>query len=135
VLRSAEIDTDLGINLPRVKADPIQVQQVTLNLLVNALDAVESCDLARRRIVVRTQRSGAGRVRVRVDDRGCGLTEENRSRLFQSFHTTKSKGMGLGLSICQSIMHAHGGRIWAENRADDGVSFQFEILEADAVPT
>jgi PAS domain S-box-containing protein len=135
VLRSAEIDTDLGINLPRVKADPIQVQQVMLNLLVNALDAVESCDLARRRIVVRTQRSGAGRVRVRVDDRGCGLTEENRSRLFQSFHTTKSKGMGLGLSICQSIMHAHGGRIWAENRADDGVSFQFEILEADAVPT
>jgi signal transduction histidine kinase len=103
-----------------VEADPIQIQQVLLNLLRNAGEAVQGCE--RREVEIRTLRAD-DEAEIRISDTGCGLNEEARNRLFEPFVTTKPQGLGLGLSICRGVVERHGGRIWAEDRDGGGTVF------------
>jgi signal transduction histidine kinase len=99
----------------------------SLNLIINAFDATSDTPLSRRKLVVATERDGDSVTRVSVRDYGVGISEEARERLFEQFFTTKSKGLGMGLSIVRSIVESHGGRIAAENVNDGGARFQFTI--------
>jgi len=113
--------------LPMVEGDPVQLQQVLLNLIINAFDAMRDTPLTRRKVVITTERDADGFTRVSVRDYGVGISEEARERLFEQFFTTKSKGLGMGLSIVRSIVESHGGTIAAENADGDGARFQFTI--------
>lgn len=111
-----------------VQADKTQIQQVTLNLVMNAIDAMRAQPATqRRRLHISLSRSGEGAVRVSVRDSGCGMPREKLSTVFDAFWTTKPQGMGLGLAVCRSIVEAHGGTIWAEANRDRGVTFIFEL--------
>jgi PAS domain S-box-containing protein len=124
--RGAEVTTRLTM-LPIVHGDQVHVQQVVMNLVLNALEAMAESATHRRRIEIATGRSDDGQVQVTVADTGPGIRPEHLALLFDSFFTTKQNGMGLGLSIARSIVEAHGGRIWAENGAVGGASFHFSI--------
>ena len=106
-----------------VEGDPVQIQQVVLNLIMNAMDAIGDANVERRRIRVRLATDGEGMAVVQVSDRGEGIPDENLPHLFESFFTTKSHGMGLGLSVSHSIVKAHGGRIQARNNSHGGATF------------
>jgi C4-dicarboxylate-specific signal transduction histidine kinase len=121
--RGITVKLELSPDLPPVHADKVQLQQVFLNLLNNACDATEAVD-ERPALTVRTVRED-GKVVVSVADRGGGIAAEGMERIFEPFFTTKASGMGLGLSICRTILQAHGGRLWAENRQDGGAVFHF----------
>jgi len=126
------IDVELGRNLPLVTGDPVQLQQVLLNLVVNACDAMTNCDAPERRLLIRTgteTRNGNGNcaVLVSVTDRGGSIPEEKMEQIFEPFFTTKAKGMGLGLSVCHTIIAAHCGKLWATNNADCGATFHFSL--------
>jgi signal transduction histidine kinase/ligand-binding sensor domain-containing protein len=110
-----------------VQGDAIQLQQVLVNLLLNAADAVADAPPDRRRLAVRLQDEPPGRVRVSVSDSGPDVPEEVFVRLFEPFFSTKSDGLGLGLSLSRSIVEAHGGRLWAERAAEGGSVFQLEL--------
>lgn len=110
-----------------VKADRIEIEQVVLNLIRNASQAMEGRE--RRRLRLSTQ-SRDKMVEVAVADTGCGLTSEVRAHLFESFFTTKPQGVGIGLSICRSIIENHGGRLWADDNADGGATFRFTLKAA-----
>jgi PAS domain S-box-containing protein len=112
--------------VPKVRADRIHVKQVLLNLIFNAMDAMESTPLDERSILVTTA-AGANKVRISVRDCGHGIPETHVTKIFESFFTTKSDGMGLGLSISRSLVLANGGRIWAENNADRGATVSFTL--------
>ncbi|MET0502701.1 MAG: ATP-binding protein, partial [Candidatus Binatia bacterium] len=118
---------ELDAGLPPVRGDKVQLQQVVLNLLLNALDAMKQCFGVERHAVVRAELDGAGMVRVAVGDHGTGLRVENLDEIFQPFFTTKRDGLGMGLSISRSIIGAHGGRLWAENNPDQGATFYFTV--------
>lgn len=124
--RNIEIDSQLAPDLPAVLADNVQIQQVLLNLLLNAMDATVAID-ASHRVLVRTCRDDQDTVAVEVLDRGCGITEEQLQRLFTPFFTTKSSGMGMGLSICRSIINAHGGQLNYYPNPDGGSIFKFTL--------
>jgi len=111
--------------LPRVLIDKIQVEQVVINLVRNSVEAMQY--VAHRELKVSTSRDEEGGVKVTISDTGPGLPPEVASRLFHPFVTTKEKGMGIGLSICHSIVEAHGGRIWATPGEKGGVSFHFRL--------
>jgi signal transduction histidine kinase len=117
-----------------VEGDPVQVQQVVLNLIMNAMDAIGDAGLDRRRIRVRLATDGEGMAILQVSDRGEGIPDENLPRLFESFFTTKAHGMGLGLSVSHSIVKAHGGRIQARNNSHGGATFVVS-LPLGASPT
>ena len=122
------LQSELADDLPPVVADRIQLQQVLLNLLRNAFEAVAGLDDRSRQVVVRTEREGDDRVRVTVRDTGVGVDRQRAERLFDAFYTTKSDGMGIGLSISRSIIHSHRGRIWASPNDDaPGSTFAFSI--------
>ncbi|WP_324749678.1 PAS domain-containing protein [Sphingomonas sp. LY54] len=108
-----------------VEADSIQIQQVLINLVRNAIEAMK--DLPRREVTIATRAVGGGLVEVSVADTGTGLSEEVADALFSPFRTTKSEGMGIGLSISRTIIEAHGGKIWAENRPEGGAVFRFTL--------
>jgi signal transduction histidine kinase len=126
------MEIDMAPDLPTVLADPVHLQQVLLNLILNAMDAVEDVAAARRKVTVRAQRHGAGEIEVAVEDSGPGIAPEGLGRLFEPFFTTKANGMGIGLSISRTIIEAHGGRIWAENNAGEGATFRFTLPLAEA---
>jgi signal transduction histidine kinase len=114
-----------------IMGDPVQIQQVLINLVLNAMDAVADESEARRTVVVSVAKGERGAV-LAVRDRGRGIAPEHRTKLFESFFSTKPNGMGLGLSITRTIVEAHGGRVWAESGPDDGAVFQVELPLASA---
>jgi signal transduction histidine kinase len=118
---------ELTASLPRVKADSVQLQQVLINLLLNACDAMREIPATVRGLMVRTGLTADGSVCVSVVDQGSGVAAEALEKIFDSYFTTKPTGMGLGLSVCRSIVRAHGGRIWAENNQGRGASFHFSL--------
>jgi two-component system sensor kinase FixL len=116
VTRNVTVDTRLDPDLDLVLADPVQVQQVLLNLIVNASEAMVGNPPGERLLTIATRAVEEGRaVECSVADRGPGIREEDLERIFQPFVTTKKQGLGLGLAICRSIIEGHGGRLWAEN--------------------
>jgi C4-dicarboxylate-specific signal transduction histidine kinase len=119
--------TELAAGLPRVVGDRVQLQQVILNLIMNGVEAMAAVQDRSRELVVRTQRGESGGVLVAVQDSGTGLDAENVNRLFDAFFTTKTQGMGMGLSISRSIVEAHGGRLWATANAGHGATFRFTL--------
>ncbi len=120
--------TKLAPNLPMVTGDHVQLQQVLLNLVVNACDAMAGCHTSERRLLIRTKiENASGTITVSVTDCGCGIPKENEEQLFEPFFTTKEKGMGLGLSVCRTIIAAHRGKLWATNNADGGATFYFSL--------
>jgi PAS domain S-box-containing protein len=132
-LRHVSIRTDVPADLPVVVGDRVQLQQVLLNLVVNAMDAMASVDEAERRLEIRGRldtQDGHPAVTIRVEDRGIGLEPEQMGRLFEAFYTTKPHGMGLGLAISRSIIEAHGGRLWAESVPGRGAVFSFRLPAA-----
>jgi PAS domain S-box-containing protein len=125
--RRVTVRAELAPFLPPVLADPIHIQQVLLNLVVNGLDATEHARDARRELIVRTSVHGADGVEVEVTDNGSGIPVEKLPQIFQAFFTTKRDGMGIGLAIARSIIETHGGSIWAENNTAGGASFRFVL--------
>jgi two-component system sensor kinase FixL len=118
-----QVRYDLALDLPPVLIDKIQIQQVVVNLVRNAIEALQQAD--RREITIRTAGAGNGQQEVGVIDTGPGLPPEIAANLFKPFTTSKSDGMGIGLSISHSIVDAHGGRIWAEQNPGGGTAFRF----------
>jgi signal transduction histidine kinase len=129
--RKVTLDVRPMFSPPCIAGDRTQIQQVLINLVLNAMDAVTGLPENRRLIEVLIERRD-GNARVSVQDRGCGIPGETLPKLFDSFFSTKQQGMGLGLSIARSIVDAHGGRIWAENREGNGAAFHVELPEAVA---
>ncbi len=125
--RKATLELSVEPGLPAVMGDPVHLQQVLLNLVVNATDAVEDLPGDRRKVAVLAALHGNGKVEIAVSDLGPGIESEELERLFEPFFTTKAKGMGIGLSISRTIIEAHGGRLWAENNAQWGATFRFTI--------
>lgn len=125
--RHIPIRTALEADLPRVTADPVLLQQVLLNLLMNALEAMADTPQSERALVVRTERHNSAFVRATVLDSGGGIAAEHEGKVFDSFFTTKRGGMGLGLSIARSIVDMHGGKIWVEQREPGGAVFTFTV--------
>jgi len=119
--------TELADHLPVVEADRVQLQQVLLNLIVNALESMGAVNEGPRELMISTGKVEAGGVLVAVQDSGPGLEAAMVERLFESFYTTKPTGLGLGLSICRSIIEAHGGRLWASTNQRRGATFQFTL--------
>jgi len=128
VNQKVTMDIELARNLPAVSGDPVQLQQVLVNLVVNACDAMTGCKTTERRLLIRTGiENDNSAVVVSVTDRGCSIPEEKIEEIFEPFFTTKSKGMGLGLSVCRTIITAHRGKICATNNPDRGATFHFSL--------
>jgi two-component system sensor kinase FixL len=124
--RATSVETQLAPNLPMVDADPVNVQQVLLNLLMNSLEAMQLKPAAKRRILISTRCEADSSVVTSVRDYGGGLPEEDMDKVFTHFYSTKPNGMGMGLTIVRSIIEAHGGKLWAEN-VDEGARFFFTL--------
>lgn len=122
-----QLRQDFAENLPAVKGDRIQIQQVILNLLRNASDAMRNIDDRPRQLLIKTESDGSNNVQFTVRDTGIGFAPNAADRLFDSFYTTKNDGMGIGLSISRSIIEAHGGHLWAASNDGPGSSFTFSI--------
>jgi signal transduction histidine kinase len=121
------VDTQLAGELPRIRCDRVQLQQVLLNLIINAIQSMRGVEDGNRELHISTESIEPEGVRVEVQDTGPGLSPESLPRLFEPFYTTKPDGMGMGLSICRSIIEAHGGRLRATGREPRGALFQFTI--------
>ena len=118
---------ELSTDLPAVLGDRVQLQQVLLNLLINSIEAMQPITDRPRELVIRSKQDETQQVQVTVADCGIGLSAESAHRVFDAFVTTKSSGMGMGLSICRSIIHAHGGQIWASPNEPFGTTVQFTL--------
>ena len=127
LLHSCQLETSLDPNLPAIQGDPVQLQQVLLNLAINAFDAMREIPASKRKVVIATQSSGDGTVRTSVRDYGVGVSEEMQNRLFDPFVSTKTEGLGMGLAIVRSIVESHGGTIRAENADGGGTRFEFVV--------
>ena len=127
---SYTLQTEFAPDLPEIDGDRVQLQQVLLNLIVNALDAMANSTITNRQLFVRTEHTPEGGVRVSVADQGTGLTPEVREKLFAPYFTTKSTGMGLGLKVCLTIITAHGGQLGGANNPGSGATFFFTLPAA-----
>jgi two-component system sensor kinase FixL len=127
LLHSCQLETSLDPNLPAIHSDPVQLQQVLLNLAINAFDAMRDTPASKRKVVITTQSNGDGTVRTSVRDYGVGISEEMQDRLFDPFFSTKTEGLGMGLAIVRSIVESHGGTITAENADGGGTRFEFVL--------
>ena len=113
----------LSEGLPHILGDRIQLQQVIMNLIMNAIEAMSEVSEGLRELLIRTSETESGGVLVAVSDTGPGLAADEPDRLFEAFYTTKSSGLGMGLSICRSIVQNHGGRLWAASNEPRGAVF------------
>jgi C4-dicarboxylate-specific signal transduction histidine kinase len=127
IARSIAVGTELSSPIPLVRADRVQMQQVLLNLLVNACEAMRLNRPDERKLTIRTQGLSDGGVEVCVEDLGPGIPDDRQPRLFEPFFTTKPQGLGLGLSISRAIVTAHGGRLWGSNNASRGATFHVAL--------
>lgn len=127
VLKGAALLVELAPELPGVLGNRIELQQVVLNLILNALEAMARLPRSTRQLHISTERESPTLVRASFRDSGPGISEPQLSRLFEPFFTTKPGGMGMGLSICQSIIEAHDGRLWVVNNPDRGATFHFAL--------
>jgi C4-dicarboxylate-specific signal transduction histidine kinase len=121
------VETLLTAGLSPVEGDRVQLQQVILNLILNAVEAMSSVSDGTRELSIGTKQSQEDGVLVTVRDSGPGIDPDHLERVFETFYTTKSSGVGMGLSICRSIINAHGGRLWAEANRPKGVVFRFTL--------
>jgi signal transduction histidine kinase len=126
------VDTHLREGELSVEGDRVQLQQVLLNLILNAVEAMGSVEARARELLISTEQDHTG-VLVAVRDSGPGIDATHLERVFEAFYTTKSSGVGMGLSICRSIIDAHGGRLWAEPNEPRGAVFQFTLPSIDSV--
>jgi two-component system sensor kinase FixL len=120
-------------DLPAVLGDRIHLQQVLLNLISNAMDAIDEAAHKRRSIVVTALRAGKETVEIAVIDTGAGIPKGQSEQIFGSFFTTKATGMGMGLSISRTLVEAHGGRLWAENVEGGGATLRFTLPVSPAI--
>jgi PAS domain S-box-containing protein len=127
VIQNISLTTNLEPRVPGIYVDKIQMQQVILNLIMNALDAMKNQPIDARHIDIATSIEDKEDVEVRITDSGAGVDEDNIENIFNPFYTTKTQGMGLGLSVCHSIIENHGGRIWVENCSGGGAKFSFRL--------
>jgi signal transduction histidine kinase len=122
-----KVETSLSPDLPAIEGDPTQLQQVMVNLIRNAFEAMRNTPPNRRAVEITTKHNGRGGVSVAVRDYGCGISEATGEHLFQQFFTTKQEGLGMGLAIVRSIIESHGGTITAENADRSGARFHFHL--------
>jgi signal transduction histidine kinase len=113
------------LNSPAVQGDRVQVQQVVLNMILNAMEAMSAVDEGARVLSLSTEQSETCGILLGVRDSGLSIDPDCRERVFEAFYTTKSSGVGMGLSICRSIIDAHGGRLWVDENDPCGAVFQF----------
>lgn len=132
--RSCKIEVSLASEVPTIEADPTQIQQVMINLLHNAFDAMRDTPHGRRIVEIATDHNGDGTVSAAVRDYGSGISEATREHLFEQFFTTKEEGLGMGLAIVRSIIEAHGGSIAAENADEGGARFCFRLPVKERMP-
>ena len=127
ILHNIHVELDCQDGLPNVRGDRVQLQQVILNLLMNAFDAMKETPSQDREVMVRAHVNGDGVVEISVRDHGIGFPTDKLAKIFDPFYTTKRDGLGMGLAISRSIVEAHGGRLWAKNNTDRGSTFYFTI--------
>jgi C4-dicarboxylate-specific signal transduction histidine kinase len=121
------LEIQTASDLPAAIGDRVQLQQVIVNLILNGIEAMSSVTGRPRRLVIRSEKLNDGEMLIAVRDSGTGIEPKDQKRLFDAFFTTKSDGMGMGLAICQSIIEAHGGRLWATANSDHGATLQFTL--------
>jgi two-component system, LuxR family, sensor kinase FixL len=127
IVRNVPISLELAADLPSVRGNRIQLQQVVLNLVLNGLEATPESTEGGRSLVIRTTMDGAGTIKIEVQDSGSGIEETDMDRLFQPLYTTKAQGLGMGLAIVRTIVEAHGGRLGAVNNERGGATFQVTV--------
>jgi C4-dicarboxylate-specific signal transduction histidine kinase len=133
LIRECSVQTDCDPRLPSIQADPVQIQQVLLNLIMNGIEAMQTVPAHVRRILIHTSNAD-GMVSVNIRDFGVGIPPANSERMFRQFFSTKRDGMGLGLAIVRSIIEAHAGVLRAENVENGGAQFSFHLpIRAEAV--
>jgi signal transduction histidine kinase len=125
--RQTTLHMNLAAQAPRVSGDPIQLQQVILNLVMNGLEAMSGARSPERRITGRTEILDESTAQVSIEDTGPGIAAENTQRIFEPFFTTKNTGMGMGLSIARNIIGSHGGHMWAHNLNSGGAALRFTL--------
>jgi PAS domain S-box-containing protein len=127
VKNGVSVETELADDLPLIEGDRVQLQQVILNLIMNAIEAMSGVDEGTRELLISTRRAEPNGVLVGVRDSGPGLAPATLERVFDAFYSTKAAGLGMGLSICRSIIEAHGGRLWASANVPRGATFEFTV--------
>ena len=133
--RNVGMRLDLAPDLPDVRGDRVQLQQVVLNLVLNGFDAMREPGVGDRTLVIRTASDSAAAVGISIQDSGSGFDETDNDRMFQPLYTTKAEGLGMGLAIARTIVGAHGGRLWAANNVDQGATFHFTLpVRAEETP-
>ena len=126
-IRNISMRLETAADLPRVRGDRVQLQQVVLNLVLNGLDAMREPGSREGSLVIRTLSDGAGLVGVAVQDAGPGISQKDADHIFNALYTTKADGIGMGLAIARTIVDAHGGRLTAANNAEGGATFEFTL--------
>jgi PAS domain S-box-containing protein len=131
VTQDIHVVSEIKANMPPVRGDRVQLEQVVLNLVLNAFEAMKESPAGRRQVIIRGQRRDIAFNGVAVIDRGPGIADADVNRIFEPFYTTKREGLGMGLSICRSIITQHGGELWAENNPEGGATFYFTLPVQD----
>jgi signal transduction histidine kinase len=125
--RATSVKTQLAAGLPLIQGDRVQLQQVMLNLIINAVEAMNGVDEGSRELLINSTNSESDAVLVAVQDSGPGLGSADPERAFEALYTTKPGSLGMGLSICRSIIEAHGGRLWVTANVPHGAIFLFTV--------
>jgi len=133
ILHKVHIALEMAADAPTILGDRIQLQQVILNLVLNAFQAMKDAPVSERQVTLSSRYDKGQTMTIAVRDRGVGLGEDQLEKIFQPFYTTKSDGLGMGLAISRSIIEAHGGRLWAQNNPDRGATLYFTVPVARAV--